>query len=108
MYAYINTSRVTPEIVSASHQALKTNIQWIFDRNVENRITNFIVEAIPHGGEGEGNMPVSESTAPTERFASLSSLKPSTTYHLTVAAEYKDGSLARSDERNFTIPGTFF
>lgn len=73
---------------------------------MEDHIEGFIVEATPHGNGGEGNVPVSESTAPTERFATLSFLKPSTTYHLKVVAKYEDHFRAESEKITFTIPGT--
>lgn len=53
-------------------------------------------------------MPVFELTDPTERIATLSSLKPSTIYHLKVVAEYDDGTQAESEEFIFTTSGTFF
>lgn len=109
MYVYTTTARVVPKNVTKSPQALKTSVlQWRFAASVENRIQRFIVEATPHGDGGEANMPVSESTARTERIASLSSLKPSTTYHLKVVAEYEDGFQAESETFVFTTTGTHF
>lgn len=105
MCAYTNTARVIPEKVTTSSLALKTNVHWGFPTDMKSHIEGFIAEAIPDG-DGEGSVPVSESTAPTERFACLSFLKPSTTYHLKVVAKYEDGFQAESENITFTTPGT--
>lgn len=73
---------------------------------MENRIQEFTVEATPQGDPGEGNMPVPESIASTERIATISSLKPSTTYKLKVVATYDDGIQAESEKITFITSGT--
>ena len=103
---YTNTARVVPEKVSTSSPALKTNVHWRFPTSMESCIKGFLVNATQHGDGGEGNMPVSESVPSTERLATLSNLKPSTTYHLKVVAKYEDGFQAESEEITLTTPGT--
>lgn len=94
------TARVKPEMVTTTPQALNTNVQWRFASNVENRIKKFIVEITQGGVEG-----LSVSTGPKDRFATLSSLKPSTTYRVIVVAEYEDGFRAESKDHGFTTAG---
>ena len=100
------TARVTPEKVTTSHQGLNTNVQWRFAPNVESRIKKFIVEVTAGGDGGESSVPLSVSTGPKDRFATLSSLKPSTTYYVKVVAEYEDGFQAESKDHHFTTSGT--
>lgn len=101
-------ARVTPKIVTASAQALSANVQWNFGRNVENRIKTFIVEVIPDEVGSRVGVATPVSIGHKERFATFSSLKPNTTYHLKVIAEYEDSVRAESDKFTFTTSGAFF
>ena len=101
-------ARVIPKVVTASAQALNANVQWSFGQNVEDRIKTFIVEVTPDGGGGRVDVPAPARVHRKERFATFSSLKPNTTYHLKIIAEYKDSARAESEEFTFTTSGTLF
>ena len=104
---HFTLARVMPKVVTASAQTLSVDVQWSFGQNVEDRIKTFIVEVTPDGWGGRVDVPAPVSVHRKERFATFFSLKPNTTYHLKVIAEYEDSARAESEEFTFTTSGTF-
>ena len=98
-YFSIATVRVTPTGINITPSVLNTNISWKFSDDVESRIKHFKLSVRPVESTRSERYAIDPVTTPSkDRSASLSNLKPSTEYHLTIAAEYEDGKQGLSKQ----------
>ena len=99
----LHAERVKPQLISQNPLVLTTTVQWVFRLNVDDRIDSYRVIC----RDGKGNIMNIDQKSIGKNLAKFKNdkLEPNTTYHVKVAAVYKDGFEAKSEEASFTTLG---
>ena len=100
------TERVKPESVSLEPSVLTTTVEWAFHLiNVDTRIETFRLIC---QDEDEKNMEIgAELTSKNVAKFKNHFFKSNTEYKIRVAAVYKDGHEAWSEQSSFVTPGRY-